>query len=476
MMSAITRLAGRHEGTEKRPGPRIDCLAQTGHSCSAAWNARFRFRVPSRPRALPNLLASSALALLLTTASPAATLLTGATIHPVSSAPIENGQMLVDGGKIVAVGADLSAQAAGAEHIDYSGKWLLPAFIVANSVMGLTEIESVRGTVDFAEAGAINPNARAQVAINADSELLPVARANGVLYAQVVPQVAQGGIIAGQSALVRLAGWNFEEMTLRSPVGMHLMWPTARLPPFLPPNLREEAARGAQRSRELIERVFDDAAAYATARAAGSTDIDARWEALRGVLDGRIRLFIHALDLQQIREALDFTERRALAFTLVGAQDGWRAAELLAARGIPVILYPPSELPLRRHEGPDAAYANAARLAAAGVEIALGSDGSSFAAALERNLPYAAGMAVAHGLAWEQGLRAITLAPARMLGVADRLGTLEPGKDASFIVSDGDPLDVRSGIVAAWIEGQPVDLSNRHSRLRDRHQPRYRTR
>lgn len=411
----------------------------------------------------------------LATTAPAATLFTGATIHPVSSAPIENGQLLIDAGKIVAVGSDLSAQAAGAERIDYAGRWIVPAFIAANSVLGLTEIETVRGSVDFAEAGAINPNARAEVAVNADSELLPVARANGVLYVHVVPQAGQGGVLTGQSALVRLSGWNWAEMTVKAPIGVHLMWPTARLPPFLPAAMREEAIKGAQRSRELIEKAFDDAGTYALASKAGNAPgSDARLEALAKVLDGRTPLFIHALDLTQIREALDFAERRKLGFTLVGAQDGWRVAELLKARGVAVILHPPSELPLRRHEGFDAAWSNAARLHAAGVEVAIASDGSSFAATLERNLPYAAGQAVAYGLPWEQGLRAITLAPARMLGVDARLGTLEAGKDASFIVSDGDPLDVRSEIVAAWLEGEPVDLANRHTRLRDKFEGRYR--
>ncbi|MBL8244209.1 MAG: amidohydrolase family protein [Rhodanobacteraceae bacterium] len=422
-------------------------------------------------------LALTLCAALTATAAPAATLFTGAKIHPVSSAPIDNGQLLIDGERIVAVGTDLSAQAAGAERVDLSGRWVVPAFIAANTVMGLTEIETVRGSVDMAETGAINPNARAQVAVNPDSELLPVARANGVLYAHVVPQVSQGGVIAGQSALIRMDGWTWEEMTLAAPVGVHLMWPSTRLPPFLPAPMREEAIKGAARSRELIEQAFDDAAAYDRARAAGTADgTDARWEAMRPVLAGKTPLFIHAIDLQQIREALDFTQRRGLQFTLVGGQDAWRVADVLKARGVPVILHTPFELPLRRHEGVDTAYANAGKLAAAGIPLAIASDASGFAATLERNLPYAAAAAVAYGLPWDQGLRAITLTPAELLGVSDRLGSLEPGKTASFLVSDGDPLDVRSEIVAAWLDGQPVDLSSKHTRLRDKYEGKYRDR
>jgi len=412
--------------------------------------------------------------LLVATQAPAATLYSGAKLHPVSSAPIDNGQMLVDGGKIIAIGSDLSAQSAGAQTVDLSGRWVVPAYILANSVMGLTEIETVRGSVDVAETGAINPNARAQVAINPDSELFAVARANGVLYAHVVPQVSQGGVIAGLSALIKLEGWTWEDMTVKAPVGLHLMWPSSRLPPWLPAPMREEAMKSAVRSRELIEQAFDDAAAYRSAAQAGQVPaVDARWEAMLPVLDGKTRLYIHALDLQQIREVLDFTRQRKLDFVLVGGQDGWRVADELSARKVPVILHTPFELPLRRHEGFDVNYANAGKLASAGINIAIAGDASTFAATLERNLPYAAGQAVSFGLSWEQGLRAITLAPAQILGVADRLGSLEVGKDASFIVSSGDPLDVRSSIVAAYLNGAPVDLSSKHTRLRDKFEGKY---
>ncbi len=473
--------AGGHEGTRARghveAGPRKNVSRRLSvTSLTAPAFSLLRALVPSCPRALPGLLATSALLALATTA-PAATLFTGAKIHPVSSAPIDNGQLLIDGERIVAVGADLSAQAAGAERVDLSGRWVVPAFIAANTVMGLTEIETVRGSVDVAETGAINPNARAQVAVNPDSDLLPVARANGVLYAHVVPQAGQGGVISGQSALIRMHGWTWEEMTVAAPVGVHLMWPSTRLPPFLPAPMREEAIKGAARSRELIEQAFDDAAAYAKAAAAGTTGgTDARWEAMRPVLAGETPLFIHAIDLQQIREALDFTQRRGLKFTLVGGQDAWRVADVLKARAVPVILHTPFELPLRRHESVDAAYANAGKLATAGIPLAIASDASGFAATLERNLPYAAAAAVAYGLPWDQGLRAITLTPAEMLGVADRLGSLEAGKTASFLVSDGDPLDVRSEIVAAWLDGKPVDLSSKHTRLRDKYEGKYRDR
>ena len=430
------------------------------------------------PRALapscPPRLLATLLLVLATTTAPAATLFTGAKVCAVSADPIENGQLLIDDGKIVAVGSDLSAQAGDAERVDRSGRWVVPAFIAANSVLGLTEIETIRGSVDFAEMGAINPNARAQVAINPDSELIPVARAGGVLYAHVVPQVGQGGIVAGQSALVQLSGWTWEQMTVQAPIAMHLMWPTARVPEFLPAPMRAEAIKSAARSRELIDQAFDDAQAYRMAKRAGTVGaLDARWEAMLPVLDGKLPLFIHALDLVQIREALDFTRRRQLDFVLVGGQDAWRAADELKARKVRVILYTPFDLPLRRHEGFDASYANAGKLASAGIPIAIASDASGFAATLERNLAVSAGQAVAYGLPWDQGLRAITLGPAEILGMSARLGSLDAGKDASFVVTDGDPLDVRSAVVAAWLNGEPVDLSSKQTRLRDKYEGKY---
>lgn len=416
-----------------------------------------------------------AVGLLLAAQAHAATLVTAAQIHPVSGPAIENGQMLIDEGRIVAIGADLSAQAAGAERVDYPGHWIVPAFVTANTVMGLVEIETVRGSVDLAETGAINPNARAEVAINPDSELLPVARANGVLYAHVVPQAGQGGVIAGSSALIRMDGWTYEDMTVEAPVGIHLMWPGTRLPPWLPAAMREEALKGAERSREAIAKAFDDAAAWRTARDAGTlSGRDGRLEALAGVLDGKTRLYIHALEARQIREALDFTAARGLSFTLVGGQDAWRYAEPLKARGVGVILHSPYDLPLRRHEGHDATFANAAKLHAAGIPFAIASDGTSFAATLERNLPYSAAQAVSHGLPWDEGLKSITLAPAQLLGVSDRIGSLEPGKAASFVVTNGDPLEVKSRVVAAWLDGRSLDLSSRHTRLRDKYEGKYR--
>lgn len=417
---------------------------------------------------------ASLLALAWVAQAHAATLVTAAQIHPVSGPVIENGQMLFDAGRIVAIGSDLSAQAAGAERIDYPGHWIVPAFVTANTVMGLVEIETVRGSVDVEETGAINPNARAEVAINPDSELLPVARANGVLYAHVVPQAGQGGGIAGSSALIRLDGWTYEDMTVEAPVGIHLFWPSTRLPPWLPAAMREDALKGAERSREAIAKAFDEAAAWRTARDAGTlSGRDGRLEALARVLDGKTRLFIHALEARQIREALDFTAARGLAFTLVGGLDAWRYAEPLKARGVGVILHSPYELPLRRHEGHDVHFSNPAKLHAAGILFAIASDGTSFSATLERNLPYSAAQAVAHGLPWEEGLKAITLAPAQLLGVAERIGSLEPGKAASFIVTDGDPLEVRSRVVAAWLDGRLLDLSSKHTRLRDRYERKY---
>lgn len=423
---------------------------------------------------MTRILLALACGLALNIAEAQSTLYTNARIVTLAGAPIDKGNLLVTDGKIAAVGADVSAP-ANAAVVDLAGAEIYPAFITANTVLGLVEVEAVRATVDTAEIGTVNPNARAQVAVNPDSDLLPVARANGVLYAHVVPQVSQPGLIAGSSALMQLKGWTWEDMTVQSGMGMHVYWPSTRLPPWLPANMLEEARKQAAKAKQELVKAFNDARAYRTARQAGEISApDSRWEAMLPVLEGSMRVFLHASDLNQIREALDFAAREKLDVVLVGGQDAWRMAAELKRRNIPVILHSPYDLPLRRSEGFDTTYRNAARLHAAGVRFAIASDASGFQAPLERNLPYSAAQAVSFGLPWEEGLRAITQRPAEILGIADRLGTLEVGKDASFIVTNGDPLEVRTRVLSAYIAGNAIDLSNKHTRLRDKFEQKYR--
>lgn len=400
--------------------------------------------------------------------------LTGADLHTVSHGVIERGEILIRDGRIAALGARVEAP-ADAERIDLAGKRIYPGLVAAQSVLGLSEVAAVRATNDFAESGAITPEVRAEAAVNPDTELWPVTRANGVLTALIVPRPGGDGVISGRSALMQPDGWTAEEMTLKGAAAMHLFWPSARMPEWMPATARERAAEAARAKRDALDRALREARAYATARDANlKIDQDLRWEAMRPVLAGTTPLFVHADRAVAIREALAFAERERLRIVLVGGGDAWRFATTLKARDIAVVLGSSHNTPMRRWEGYDTVYASAGKLVAAGVRLVIANDGESMASSNERNLPYQAASYAAFGLGAEAALRAITLTPAEVLGVADRIGSLDVGKDATLFVADGDILDGRTHVERAWIRGHELDLANRHTRLYEKYQGKYR--
>ncbi len=407
--------------------------------------------------------------------APPPLVLFGADLHTVSHGRIERGEILIRDGRIAAIGPVVDAP-ADARRIDLSGKQVYPGLIAANSVLGLSEISAVRATNDHSEAGAISPEVRVEAAVNPDTELWPVARANGVLTAMVSPRAGNEGVLTGQSALMQPDGWTAEEMTLKASAGMNLHWPSGRTPAWMPQAARDRALEAASRKREALDAAMRDARAYAAAaRGPAKRAVDLRWEAMLPVLDGSMPVLVHANSAVEIREALAFAERERLRVILVGGADAWRFATTLAARDIPVILGSAHNMPLRRSEGYETLYAAAGKLAAAGVRIAIANDGDSMSSSNERNLPYQAASYVAFGLGAPAALRAITLGAAELLGVADRLGSLEAGKDATLFVADGDVFDARTRVERAWIRGREVDLANnRHSRLHEKYQRKYR--
>ena len=397
----------------------------------------------------------------------------GATVYPVSRAPIANGRVRFEGGKLLAVGG-VEVETEGATIVDATGKHVYPGMIAAGSVVGLVEVSAVRATNDIAEVGAINPNVRAEIAVNPDSEVIPVTRANGVLAALVRPTTGAQGVIAGTSALMQMDGWTWEQMTVHAPAAMHIEWPSMMLPDFLPAPLIEATRKTQQEKREALEKAMTDAKAYRTAKEGGAVTLpDLRWEAMLPVLLGQMPVFIGANDMESIEASIEFAARHELRMVLVGGLEAWRLAGLLKARDIAVIVGGTHALPMRRSDPFDAAYSNPAKLHAAGVRIAIAGPGNSFAAPNERNLPYYAATAVAFGLPADEALKAITLYPAQLTGVADRLGSLEVGKDATLFVSNGDPLETSTTIERAWIAGRDVDLSSRHTKLYDKYRAKY---
>ncbi len=398
--------------------------------------------------------------------------LVGGTVHTVSGETIENGTVLFEKGKITAMGSEV-ALPAGAQQIDVSGRHIYPALIAANTTLGLTEISAVRATRDYAETGPITPEVRAEVAYNPDSELLPVTRANGIALAQSVPQ---GGLISGTSALMMLDGWTWESSTLRAPVGVHVRWPRMKVTEA--PGMRkskteqikERDARIAQ-----IKQAFAEARAYQKAQESGMPhETNTRLEALLPLIRGEVPVFVHADDIRDIQAAMDWAASEGFRMVLVGGADAWRVAGELKARNIPVIYQGVHSLPSRRWEPYDTPFTGPQKLHAAGVKFCIGGSGSAFEAAHTRNLPYEAATAAAFGLPKTEALRAMTLYPAQILGVADRVGTLEPGKDATLIVTNGDPLEITTRTEMMFIQGRKIDLNNRHTQLYNKYREKYR--
>jgi imidazolonepropionase-like amidohydrolase len=389
--------------------------------------------------------------------------LVGGTIHPVVGPAVEKGVLLFDQGRITAVGPKVKLP-EGAERVDISGKHVYPGLFNAGGDLGLIEIGAVRATRDGAETGQLNPNVKAEVAINPDSELIPVARSGGVLLSNSQPG---GGVIAGTSAVLMLDGWTWEDMTLRAPTAMHIRWP--RMTPIAA--WWEEASAAEQNKRrdkelQAIEEAFDDASAYQIAKSAPASKQlrDARWEAMLPVLRGELPVIIEADELQQIQTATAFAARRGFKLIISGGYDAPQCAALLKENKVPVIVSGVYRLPLRRDDHYDDPYTLPERLRKAGLEYCIAAD-NRFAASATRNLPYHAAVAAAFGLPADEALKSITLYPAQILGVADRVGSLEAGKDATLIITDGDPLATTTGVEAAYIQGRAVDLNDRHKRL-----------
>lgn len=395
--------------------------------------------------------------------------LTQAIVHTVSGPTLENATILIQNGRIAAVGTDFQPP-ADAQLVLCQGKHVYPGFIAPNTVLGLTEVMSVSGTNDYRETGEVNPDIRAEVEFNPESELLAVTRLNGVTAALVVPR---GGVIAGTSAVMHLAGWTYEDMTVRAPVGLHVMWPN--MTPsraWYETRSEEEQKKAREAALDNLRRAFDDARAYWKAREAEGKagiprhDRDVRWDAMGKALRGEIPVMIHASALNQIRAALRFVDEQKLPrVILVGGADAWRIVDEIKARKIAVICDPTLALPRRTSDPYDEPFTLPAKLAAAGIPFCIGDGGNPFGAANTRNLPYQAAMAAAFGLPKEEALKAITLYPAQILGVADRLGSIEVGKAADLVIADGDPLRIVTQVLQVYINGKLVPVENRQTRL-----------
>jgi imidazolonepropionase-like amidohydrolase len=368
-------------------------------------------------------------------------------IHTLTNGTIANGMILIEEGLIKSIGEKIDIP-ENAIIEDYTGKHVYPGFIHSRSLLGLTEVGAVPVTSDFNELGNINPNVRAEVAFHSASNHIGIAAAYGITIAVATPMP---GTIAGLSAAMYTDGWTWEQMIMQAPVGLVIHWPAMLRNPKLEEQLNE------------LQEATDNARRYHKARRNNPNHpIDLRWEAMLGVFDQELPVFIHANELTQIQAAISWAEKEQVRMVLTGGSDAAYLAEQLAEKNIPVILTPIIGSPSRQWEHYGAIYARAAKLHEAGVKFAIAGDQG---AAATYRLTHHAAAAVAYGLPQQEALKSITLYPAQLLGLEKRAGSIDAGKEAHLIICTGNPLEFSTVIEQVYILGKKIDLHNKHRQL-----------
>ena len=403
-------------------------------------------------------------------------LLENGMIHTISNGVIK-GSILFDKGKIIRI-SDYISPPNNAEVINLDGKHVYPGFISAVSRIGLVEINAVDVTNDHSERGDFNPNVRANVSYNPDSHIIPTTRSNGVLIANVTPS---SGFVSGQSTIMMMDGWTWEDATFSHPTGLHINWPQMGVRSGGGRWMRMSPARQIERRNKALKELdgmIKDGRAYAKLRqtktrtAKDYHDKDLRWESMIPYVEGKLPIFIHANEVRQIEAAVNWSNRHELKIIIVGGKDAWRNTEILQENKIPVIYEVVTALPSRRFEDYDQAYKSPLMLYQAGVKFCISSSRSD--AYRVRNLPNQAAMAAAYGLPKDVALRSITLSAAEILGIESQVGSLEAGKDATLFISNGDPLEIRTNVLQAYIQGRKIDMGDKHKSLYNKYQQKYR--
>ena len=392
-------------------------------------------------------------------------LIIGATLHVGNGMVVPNAAVAFTQGKLTYAGpaSGFTADKAAYEAIDATGQDIYPGLILPNTTLGLTDVEAVRATVDQQEVGILNPNVRSLIAYNTDSDVLPTLRVNGVLLAQPTPR---GGLLTGQSSVVQLDAWNWQDAVVRADEGQHLSWPAL----VIRTNPAEDAAalERRQKARETqlrnLEQLFGEAAAYRQLPAGRRENL--RLTALAGLFDGDKTLYLHADYGKEIIEAVRFAKRLGVQkVAVVGGRDAWMVLDFLKQNDVSVVVSRLHALPRRDADDYDQPYKLPAQLQAAGIRYCLDYEGSQEAPG-GRNLAFIAGTAAAFGLTKEQALTAITLAPAQLMGIDKAYGSLETGKSATLVLSKGDLLDMRTNNVTyAFIDGRRTSLETKQTVL-----------
>jgi imidazolonepropionase-like amidohydrolase len=348
--------------------------------------------------------------------------------------------------------------------INVDGKHIYPGFIAMNTSIGLQEIEQVRATIDNNETGTLNPSARAITAYNTDSKIIPTLRTNGVLMAQIVPS---GGLISGSTSVVQMDAWNWEDAAVRMDEGIIMSWPSMRIYKSEKQTEEEQKDKMEKQLQEL-EKYFTDAKAYSLT--AKPTIVNQNFESMRGLFNKTKKLYIRCDYIKEILSAIQFCKQQGVQMVLVGGKDSWQATDVLKENNIAVVLGRTHSLPMREDEDIDLPFRLPSLLYKAGVKFCITDDGYW----QQRNLPFQAGTTVAYDLPYEEAVRAITSAPAEVLGINNSCGMLKDGMDATLFISTGDALDMKScEVEMAFIQGRQINLDNIQKQLYRKYKEKY---
>lgn len=405
--------------------------------------------------------------------------ITHAKIFTLAGSPIEDGTLVIRDGKIAAVGASVEVP-AGAQVIDAKGLQVYPGLFDPITQMGLREIGAVSATVDSSETGSFNPDVVAATAVSPSSEHIPVTRAAGITEALAVPgsggfdSGGARGVLGGQASAIHLAGWAIEEMLLKKSAAMVLNWPrietrsfdfetfSRKEKPYT--EAKQEYEKQVNELTEWLERARHYSQAMEKS-SAGKYDRDLKLEALVPVIRGELPLLVFADRARDIRNAVEYCDKQNLRMILAGGDEAYKVKDLLRSKSIPVVLRPVLTSPVDEDDPYDRLLSQPAELAAAGVKLAFGSFDNSFARRLGQN----AANAVAYGLPYDEALRAVTVNPAQILGLGNQIGTLETGKIANVIITNGDPLEISTDVRYLFIKGQLTSTNNRHKSLYEKY-------
>lgn len=391
--------------------------------------------------------------------------ITNATIHTVTNGVIENGVVLIDGKKISFVGKNARIK-ADYKQINAAGKHIYPGLMDSGTMLGLQEIGAVSVTNDQAELGSFNPHIRAFTAINPSSVSIPVTRVNGITHVISLPV---SGRISGKAALVDLYGYSPDSMAVRGNAALHLNWPSSYKRAWRDDRSPEEVKKDYEKKVKELNNYWKKAEFYNRMMAKYENDPnnkvkpnkDEDMDAMREIVTGKVPVIISVDREKDILNAIRWAEEHEdVNVILAGVEEGWRVAEEIANAGLPCLvatLYTPA----RDYDNYQRPYQNPGLLHEAGVKVAIATGETENV----RNAPYHAGYAAVYGLGKEEALKAVTINPAEIFGVSDKLGSIEVGKQANLIITDGDPFEPLTTIEQVFIRGYMIPMESRHTQL-----------